>query len=368
MRNTRDLLLDVFDAPYWFNSASSRDTTMTPVQSLFLFNSTGMLARGRAFAARLERDEPDDAKRVGRAYRLAYGREATTEEVAGVLRFLDEQAKAVDPKKAVAPAATFAAGKVPTRDGQAALLKMTGGFEAPVKVPEGDFTIEAFVSPKSVATTGAVRTIAAHGAGDAKAGGWNFGVSGQQSRRKPQTVVLQLFGTKRNGSFGEEAAFADHKLTMNKPYYVAAVVKLATKEKPGEVSFFVKDLSNDDEPLLTAKVPHAITGGFGNNLPLMLGRRAGTNPSGFDGLLDDVRLSSVALKRSELLFTREGTMTSTVGYWQFETKPGVMKGTGTPDLRLATVAPSATARTARQTAWADFCHVLLNSSEFLYVE
>jgi hypothetical protein len=155
---------------------------------------------------------------------------------------------------------------------------------------------------------------------------------------------------------------------MNKPYYLAAAVELATKEKAGVVTFFVKDLSNDDEPLLTAKVPHAMTGGFGNKLPLTLGRRAGTNSSGFDGLLDDVRLSSTALALPDLLFTREGTGEHTVGYWQFEAKPGVMKGTGTPDLRLTTVATVATPRTARQTAWADFCHVLLNSSEFLYVE
>src|SRR5205085_1566693 len=30
MRNSRDPLLDVFDAPLWFSSASSRDTTTTP--------------------------------------------------------------------------------------------------------------------------------------------------------------------------------------------------------------------------------------------------------------------------------------------------------------------------------------------------
>ncbi|HEX3870036.1 MAG TPA: DUF1549 and DUF1553 domain-containing protein, partial [Pirellulales bacterium] len=54
MRNTRDPLLDVFDAPYWFNSASSRDTTTTPVQSLLLINSQLMLQRAAALAKRLE--------------------------------------------------------------------------------------------------------------------------------------------------------------------------------------------------------------------------------------------------------------------------------------------------------------------------
>ena len=56
MRNTRDPLADVFDAPLWFTSAASRDTTTTPVQSLLLANSATLRARGRAFAERLEKN------------------------------------------------------------------------------------------------------------------------------------------------------------------------------------------------------------------------------------------------------------------------------------------------------------------------
>ena len=56
MRNTRDPLFDVFDAPFWFTSASSRNTTTTPVQSLFLINSQLMLQRGKAFVPRLVRE------------------------------------------------------------------------------------------------------------------------------------------------------------------------------------------------------------------------------------------------------------------------------------------------------------------------
>ena len=69
------------------------------------------------------------------------------------------------------------------------------------------------------------------------------------------------------------------------------------------------------------------------------------------------------------LYTREGTSPTTAGYWRFEAKPGVFKD-GSPmgrDIRPATV-KIVVAQDTRQAAWADLCHVLLNASEFLYVE
>ena len=77
MRNSRDPLLDAFDAPLWFASASHRDSTTTPIQSLLLFNSQTMLQRSRAFAARLAKEEPSSIdSRIDRAFRLCYGRAA----------------------------------------------------------------------------------------------------------------------------------------------------------------------------------------------------------------------------------------------------------------------------------------------------
>src|SRR5262249_15630434 len=145
MRNSRDPLLDVFDAPLWFSSAASRDTTTTPVQSLLLINSPLLLARSRAFAERLVRDEPDEAKRIALADRLALGRAPLPEELSSALAFLQDQAKRIDPKKARSAAATFAAGKIPYRDGQAALLAPDAGPGLSVgpteRFPTGDFTI-----------------------------------------------------------------------------------------------------------------------------------------------------------------------------------------------------------------------------------
>jgi hypothetical protein len=371
MRNNRDPILDGFDAPLWFSSASSRDTTTTPVQSLMLINSQFLLRRAQALAARIEKSEADPAKRLALAYRLAFGREPTSEEAAAATRFLAEQARRIDPNRAVASEASFTPGKIPYRDGQAAELKLDAvAFQVPhgSVIPTKDFTIEAFVFPRSVSETGAVRTIAAKWSGNVKDQGWAFGITGQKSRRKPQTLVMQMFGEKRDGGFGEEAIFADLHVQLNKPYYLAASIKLSDGKKPGLATFYLKDLSNDDEPLLVAKVEHDVIGSLANTAPLSLGCRA-KNANGFDGLLDDVRLSETAIGVDQLLFTHEGINKNTVGYWQFEAKPNVFRDASGHGLDIqATQANASGTSNPGKSAWVDLCHALLNASEFLYVE
>jgi len=198
--------------------------------------------------------------------------------------------------------------------------------------------------------------------------GWAFGITGKQSRRKPQTLVLQFAGKKANDVFGEEAVFSDQHIQLNKPYYLAAAVKLARAGQPGEVAFYVKDLSNDDEPLLVAKVAHQLAGGFANTQPFTIGTR-GSKGSYFDGLMDDVRLSRGALDVAQLLFTNEGVNKATVGYWQFEAKPDVLGDSSGHGLDIQAGAPAAeTSVDTRRAALADLCHALLNTNEFLYVE
>ncbi len=374
MRNARDPLLDVFDLPLFFSSTSSRDTTTTPVQSLLLFNSQTMLLRAKAFAQRLERETGgDETQMIARAYQLAFSRPPRTDELQAARQFLSEQAARINPMEAGSDAAAFLYDKLPFRDGQAAILSPEGPqrrFEVAhnEQFPTGDFTLEAFVLPRSVYETGAVRTIAAKWSGDHRAPGWGFGITGKQSRRKPQTLVLQFIGKKLDGTVGEEAIFSDQHIQINKPYYVAAAVELARNGKPGTITFYAKDLSNDDEPLLVARVPHRIVGGFGNSLPLTLGGRDGRNDGLFDGLVDDVRLSSGALGAGELLFTREGSHPRTIGYWQFEAKPDVFHDTSGHGLNIQPASARNKSVDPRRGALADFCQALLNSNEFLYVD
>ncbi len=374
LRNAPNPLLNVFDLAEPFQSVAQRNVTTTPPQALLLLNSQMMLRHARAFAKRLEEEHPSsDTDMVNAAYRLAFSREPRTAERATALQFLAEQNKRLAGKGGDSGRG-FAAEKMPYRDGVSAVISPDMGGDALAvpdspSFPTGDFTIEANILARTVDTTAAVRTIVAKWSGDSKKPGWGFAVTGDGSRRKPRTLVLQIIGVKQDGSFGEEAIFSDQVLALAKPYSVAASVKLATAAMPGEVTFYVKDLSNDDEPLSLVKVPHKITSGFANPLALNLGGRAGKG-GGFDGMIDDVRFSTGALKQEELLLGAEGAVTeATVGLWQFESKPSAFKDATKHgnDIVPKPTGAKATA-TTRVSAMADFCHVLLNANEFVYID
>ena len=374
LRNAPNPLLNVFDLAEPFQSVAQRNVTTTPPQALLLLNSQMMLRHSRAFAKRLEEEHPSsDEEMVNAAYRLAFSREPRAIERTAAVQFLAEQKQRLAAKGAD-NARGFAAEKMPYRDGVAAVVAPDMGGDALAvpdspSFPTGDFTIEANILARTVDATATVRTIAAKWSGDSKKPGWGFALTGDGSRRKPRTLVLQIIGVKLDGSFGEEAIFSDQVLALAKPYAVAATVKLATASTPGEVVFYVKDLSNDDEPLSVAKVPHNVTGGFANPLALNLGGRAGKG-GGFDGMLDDVRFSTGALKQEELLLGAEAAVTeATVGLWQFESKPSAFKDATkhANDIQLKPTGAKATA-TARAAAMADLCHVLLNANEFVYVD
>jgi hypothetical protein len=91
-RNLRFPLFDAFDLPDMHNSCPRRTTTTTAPQALVLLNGDFALERARRWAADLRARFPgDDKVLVARAYRAAWGRPATQEEVALGLRFLDSQ-------------------------------------------------------------------------------------------------------------------------------------------------------------------------------------------------------------------------------------------------------------------------------------
>ena len=89
-------------------------------------------------------------------------------------------------------------------------------------------------------------------------------------------------------------------------------------------------------------------------------------------MIDDVRLSDIALPQKQLLVNTNGVSKNTVAYWQFEPTPGMLADSSPNRLTLqrfssATV-PAPKAIDARRAAWIDFCQVLLNANEFLYVD
>ena len=377
MRNNRDPLADVFDAPQWFSSASSRDVTTTPIQSLLLLNSPFMLKRGEILAARIAKEIPrDEAAQVRRLYQVLYARDPSASEAARAAAFLKEIGSQKNSTAVAAAVANdFQPEKVPFRDGQGAHLD--AGHRKPFIAPgaiEADlaqgFTIEAVIVPRTVSDTGTVRVIAAQ-VGKGKADGyWQFGVTGQKSRRAPRVLVLQAFGPLLGGTSGEAVQFSNLRIEMNKPYFVAAAVRYADKNGPGEVTFTLKDLANDDEPLLHDRVATSLTAVRTATQPIQLGGKGADRESSFHGVLDDVRLSSGALDDQGLLYANEDMKPGTLGFWRFENKTGTMhdsSGKGR-DLSVGEKKAAAPEAKAAHAPLAALCHALLNSSEFLYVE
>jgi mono/diheme cytochrome c family protein len=90
MRNTRDPLLEAFDAPDGSNTTPTRNVTITPTQSLILINGGWTLGRAQALARRLERLEDDGPDcRIALAYRLVFGRAPAAAELAEAKAFLN---------------------------------------------------------------------------------------------------------------------------------------------------------------------------------------------------------------------------------------------------------------------------------------
>lgn len=371
MRNSRDSLLEVFDAPEGFQSTAQRNSTTTSTQALTLFNGPWMLARAKALATRVTRESSaDEGQRATTAMRIAWGREPGDEEVAAARTFLQKETKLIDARPPELKPLTLTTEKIPFRDGKGVVLSPSGVdrlfMRASPEFPDGDFTLEAFVVLHSLYESGEIRTVASHWNGDKKQPGWSFGITGKQSRYKPQTLVLQLNG-QGSPTSEPEPIFSGLHLEVGKPYFVAVSVKVADLAQG--VTFYAKDLSNDDLPMQVATIAHVTTGGIRGSGDFTLGARGAQKTSVWDGVIDDVRLSRSALPAEALLInSAQATNDSTVGYWRFETSSDLYKDSSPKGHDIEAKIVQAKPADPAAAAFIDFCHVLLNSNEFLYLD
>ncbi|MEO1615738.1 MAG: DUF1553 domain-containing protein, partial [Planctomycetota bacterium] len=190
-RNTADPLLRAFDAPQRFTSSSSRNTTTTPLQSLLMFNGDTLLQHARSLATSIGREDssPDDQIRV--AWRRVFGREIRPAEALASLEFLKRQTEILEQQNRRRISTPIPTGQLPFRDGRAVSFVKDDDerhHDHSLLIPDApafhldDFTIESFFQLRSIADSGAVRTILSKY--DAKQGrrGWKFGVTGKGSR------------------------------------------------------------------------------------------------------------------------------------------------------------------------------------------
>lgn len=384
MRNSPDELLNSFDLPQFFASNSTRNTTTTPVQSLLMINSDLIRGHARTLAALAIETQPDLRSQVSLAWKRVFGRVPSDGELDGAIKFIASQQSLIRDGQPCDDGGLIETAKLPYRDGQAVAISVDEDalqLDVPhdAAMDSNEFTIETFFQLRSIAKTGAVRTLAGKWNGNMKSSGWRFGVTGAGSRRKPQTLVLQMVGhscdSPSDQSLVEAAVFSDQHIQINTPYYASAVVRMPKRnendsgdDESGSVTFYLKDLSNDDETLLTATVPHQISKLPGNQSPFSIGSFSAKNRQAFDGLIDDVRWVGKAIGPDEILQVVEREVPGTIGHWQFETVPGVMRNSAGDAMSIVGRGEKMVNLSPQEAAMADFCHALLNSNEFLYVD
>ena len=363
LRNIRDPLLEAFDLPQAFSSEGARNSTTTATQSLLLINNRWPLERAEAFAKRLRKAGGSNADLARTAWRLAYGREPSKAELEASTSFLEKGS----PKTGTSASDLPLAQVMPDRGGQAARIRGNHPEDrlrlAQARdFPTADFTVEAVVVLDSIYEDAAVRTIASCWEGKETLPGWSFGVTSEKSKHQPRNLILQLIGTE-----GYEVIPSDLRLSLHKTHYVSVSVKIAETGVAG-VTFTMLDLSDPEATLRTAAVKHKVTGGYASSkAPFGIGGREGQAGHGWDGLIDEVRVTRRALQKGELLIDENAPAPKELaGHWTFEAQPGFFaelggrQGTLTrPEIKRAAVG---------EAGLVDFCHVLLNSNRFLYVD
>lgn len=386
IRNSPDAMIAGFDAPLGFNSQPNRVPTTTPNQSLMLVNGEWTLSRARAFAKRLLAGKSSvAADDVKNAYRIAFGRDASGDEVAAALAFIDVQQSAVDAPPA--PPAKFPEenGLRPTEQnfkavkgielgGKALWLQPESRFErldvsAAIDLPDEKFTVEAVAVIDAVHKGSAVNTLFGQWNGSQNDVGWCFGITSEKSRYLPRNFIMQLVGDDFQSNRIYEVVASNLRFPIGKPVYFAASVSAApSKDDPtkGSVTFYLKDLSDPKALMQTQTVAHSIVGGLAAK-PGVKTIIGGRDEKGhlWDGQLARLAVSEGVVNSKQMFFKSDPA--KRVADWDFSNATEKQPAAETAWMKPADVGPTLLESTPLFGAVIDFCHALLNSNEFLYL-
>lgn len=382
IRNSQDDFLRSFDAPPGFASVAKRDSTTTALQSLLLINGDWTLARARAMAARLLKvPESTTESLVAKAYELAFSREPSKTELSSAAAFVKKQQALIEKELPPAPALTgplvdakslFASH--PLGGVQAVAFKPGSAHEKMrVQTEEAEteeFTVEAVVYLDSLYPDATVRTIASRWSNDKASKGWAFGVTSEKSRFGPGNLILQLCGDDFQGSVAYEVVASGLRIPLKTPFYVAAVVshKLAPDQKfGGTVTFYTRNLADADATLGTATIQHPVVGGYVNpERALVLGGMDKQTRHLWDGAVSRVVVTNGLLTPSQLLI---GSVQS-APRCLFDAQAQTLSNTSAPKFvwEKSSVPAAGPTLSPKLEALADFCHALINSNEFLYLQ
>lgn len=367
MRNKPDDVLHAFDAPDRISHIPQRNVTTTSTQSLMMMNSEWTRKRAAAFAQRLEKLHPQNtAKQVRAAYELAFGRTPTSTQLDAALEFLQSKFQSLVMTQPKGPEIGMFGKRTPS---PAALLKVGSSQRSlevsqPKQMLNGDFTVEAFIQLNSLFPDSSVRTIVSQWNSSKASPGWAFGITSAKSSHKPRNLILQLTGVPQRGDHGYEVIASDLRPELNKPYFAAVSVKF-DETGAGKATFFLRDLTTENGKMQAATKLLAKNKHYANQQAPVIGGRAGITGHSWDGLIDNVRLSSIALKENQTLLYGEVTRKDTLAFWKFAKasfySDSSLYGNTLEPKGIVPINPALA-------LLSEYCHVLLNSNEFIYVD
>ena len=165
------------------------------------------------------------------------------------------------------------------------------------------FTVEAFVNLASSGAGGTFRVIAAHGTGSTGSTlSWQFIATGEGSGQGPRRLLLQFCAANNGATAGTlDTVNSGFELQTNVDYYVA-VAFTPTNTSLSGITFYMKNLTAGGD-LLTNNRTHTQTALFNSSSAFAVGNRYDRG-NGWDGVLDEVRLTTRVLSASELLVNR----------------------------------------------------------------
>ncbi|HEY2574197.1 MAG TPA: hypothetical protein VGH65_09010, partial [Verrucomicrobiaceae bacterium] len=262
-------------------------------------------------------------------------------------------------------------GKHPLGGLKAVAFRPGGAYEKlRVKMDdtEGDnFTVEGVIYLDSLYPDAAVRTIASRWNNDKASKGWAFGVTSTASKYQPNNLIMQLCGDDFQASTIYEVVASNIRIPLKTPYYVAAVVSNqpgADQTSGGTVTFFARNLADPEAALETVAVAHPVVGGYCNpERQIYIGGRDHDSRSLWDGVVSRVTVSRGTVAEENLLVARpEGA-----GGCLFDAQAESIKSTSEPLFIWEKAASKTPGHSTELDALTDFCHVLINSNEFLYL-
>ncbi len=158
------------------------------------------------------------------------------------------------------------------------------------------FTVEAFVNLATSGAGGTFRTIAAHGTGSTGSTlSWQLVVTGEGSGQGARRLVLQFCGSAAGALDTINSGF---ELQTNTDYYVAAAFTPTNTSASG-ITFYFKDLTAGGA-LQSSSRTHTQTSITNAASSFAIGNRYDRG-NGWDGVIDEFRLTQRALASDELL-------------------------------------------------------------------